>query len=463
METIDYHYQIYSPGGNETALFFSGIDEEAHIRKFLNDKILSEVEQVGFIGTNLAAPRLVMAGGEFCGNATRSAAWHYLKESVGEITISVSGISKPLKAGVRETDQGYEAWTQMPVHKSFDKIKVVDIGYYKVEMEGIIHLVVTEEKARSYLDHASKTDDFAGRLKKDAATLLKKYNLNNTAAGVMFLENTDKGIKIHPCVTIPGISSYYETACGSGTIAVGLVKCLLNGASVEIPLIQPSDQIIKAIIDFDGKEITNAVISGPIKTVTAECIQKVPKFEILQIKNTQDFNKLSEEEKTNAIKLYGECFKYFPYCENIPDEEIQCRFLEYCGDGILLFGVDPRSKYIMSFAAAIPLKKEKDVLKTIVRKKIEHDPAGDWYHAEIGSAVSYRRHGISHLLGRKLFELIPAERIFMRTHKNNEASRNLHKKMSFTVIENSSHRSPRRKKMCGKIESDKSILLVHNK
>jgi diaminopimelate epimerase/ribosomal protein S18 acetylase RimI-like enzyme len=473
MEKKDYHYQIYSPGGNETALVFASFENEIYIRKFLNDKIMARfseknkekhgfiVEQVGFIENNLATPRLVMAGGEFCGNATRSAAWHYLKEAPGEINISVSGIIEPLKAGVKKVGERFEAWAQMPVYKKFDRIKEIKTGHYKVEIEGITHIVIVEEQSNDYLSCAKKEGDFEENLKEIASSLLEEFNLDNTAAGVIFLENTSDGLKIHPCVSIPGISCFYETACGSGTIAVGLVKCLLDRASIEVTLIQPSNQTVTAIVNYDGKEITYAAISGSVKTITDESIETIPKFEILQIKNIKEFDCL--DDKYNAVELYKECFGSFPYCEDFKNDEIEKIFSEYCKYGILLFGVDPNSKRIMSFAAAKPLEREQPVLVILESKNIEYDKAKDWYHADIGVAFAYRKKGIGHLLGRKLLELIPAKRIFMRTHENNKASKELHERMSFIEIKNSLHESPSRKKRCGKEEYDKSILMQYKK
>jgi len=472
MEKKIYDYRIYSPGGNETALV-SGIEYKVHIRKFINDIILQKhsnksqgtfrVEQVGFINKDNISPRLMMAGGEFCGNATRSAAWYYSGETVGEINISVSGVTEPLKAGVKEIDKKYESWAQMPFYRNLDRIKKIDEGYFRVELEGITHIVVSEEYANEHLVNSSKAQDFEEDLKGSAIKLLKKYGLDNTNAGVIFLEKTDEGIKMHPCVIIPGISSYYETACGSGTIAVGLVQCFLKKTSIEISLIQPSNQVIKAIVDYDGNEVTNAVICGSVKTVGVWYTLPVPIFETLQIKNAQQLN---EFDKINeAINLYGDCFKEFPYCEELSEKIILERLLYYCDNGILLFGMDDQNneRKIMSFAAAVPLEKDTVVLEVLKTKGIECDPAKDWYHADIGVTKSYRGNKIAHLLGRELFELIPAERIFMRTHEKNNPSIKRHENMGFTIIENSLHESPPRKKICGREESDKSILLVLKK
>ena len=53
------------------------------------------VEQVGFL--NISKPELLMAGGEFCLNATRCAVYNYLNGKEGNIKISVSGVKDIIK------------------------------------------------------------------------------------------------------------------------------------------------------------------------------------------------------------------------------------------------------------------------------------------------------------------------------------------------------------------------------
>lgn len=255
----EYSYQIFIPGGNTTALVFD-LESDFQTRKIINNNIMKkfpDVEQVGFLSADIKAPQLMMAGGEFCGNATRCAAWHYLKGMPGELNLKVSGVSKALKAGITEK---YEAWAEMPVINELSSIKEIQNGFYLVNMEGIVHIIVMPEQSKFYL---KKSD-----LKTSAKDILFQNNLLNApAAGVIFIENEVDEFKIHPCVYVSGINTlFYETACGSGTIAAGLVIALLKGKNVEIPVIQPSLKIIKAIVCCDGTMVTKAIISGKIET-----------------------------------------------------------------------------------------------------------------------------------------------------------------------------------------------------
>ena len=98
----EYEYYMYSPGGNDTALVLKGV-KNSKTRKIISDKIMEEnlnIEQVGFIDTD--SNKLTMAGGEFCGNATRCAIYEFLKGREGKIDIEVSGCGSMLYGGIIE-------------------------------------------------------------------------------------------------------------------------------------------------------------------------------------------------------------------------------------------------------------------------------------------------------------------------------------------------------------------------
>ena len=149
----------------------------------------------------------------------------------------------------------------MPVNKHLDDITNVSDGYYLVNMEGITHLVITPEFSKEFL--SDKSD-----IKAQAIELLNKFDLlSKPAAGVIFVGEQDSigRYSIHPCVYVSSINTmFYETACGSGTIAAGLVFCYLDKKSINVPLIQPSGKVIHAVIDVSNGEVTSAVISGPV-------------------------------------------------------------------------------------------------------------------------------------------------------------------------------------------------------
>jgi len=264
----EYQFQIFSPGGNDTALVF-GLDYDKATRRKIDHDIRRNyevVEQVGLVGKTDGSHHLDMAGGEFCGNATRCAAWYFLNNTIGDLDINVSGVAEPLKAGVKQADT---AWTTMPVGSDLDSVSVTEDDFYLVTLEGIVHLVIPSDKSEQFLSVAHSANSFCNELKEIAKGLMDKHSLTkHPACGVMFLEDTEDGLLMHPCVLVTGVESsmYYETACGSGSIATAMVSAYMNKDSVSMSIIQPSKHTIIAAIEVTGGKIRGAYIDGAVIT-----------------------------------------------------------------------------------------------------------------------------------------------------------------------------------------------------
>jgi len=215
-------------GGNDTALCIKNV-ESLDERKKLNDFLMEcypNIEQVGFINTDINNAELTMAGGEFCGNATRSSAWIILGGKPGTIDIKVSGVDKKLKAGVTEN---LEAFAQMPIYSEVSNI-VFDAPNTKnclVKMEGIVH----------YIDFDSNKIDGLNNeeVKSLGMSIIKEKKIDNyPAAGVIFVSKNQEGFEISPVVYVRDINTiFYETACGSGTTALGMCLALNSGGSIK--------------------------------------------------------------------------------------------------------------------------------------------------------------------------------------------------------------------------------------
>ena len=257
---MNYQITILRPAGNDTALV-KGIVEKK-LRKKINDTLLRKypnVEQVGFYSfdekNNLA--RLEMAGGEFCGNATRSLAYLLLRGKKGRLRMRVSGTKRLLKTGIKTKNTSF---AQIPIEKSFTSIKQLDKNIYKVELKGITHLVVPFSKEKD--------------LKTEGKKLLKQYNLLTTvpASGVMFIKEVKNEIKMEPIVWVRDIQTlFYETACASGTTAVGLWKATAEKKHrFTYSVGQPSKENLTVLIEKNNKSFVNATIYGPIKKLLEE-------------------------------------------------------------------------------------------------------------------------------------------------------------------------------------------------
>lgn len=260
----DFTYYLYSPCGNDTALVeVDNIDEQT--KKILNDKIMRmhpNIEQVGFVSLNKF--KLRMAGGEFCGNATRSAAYYYLNGKKGELEINISN-NMILKAGV---DERGRAWSQIPLYYGKNFINVIDNGIYEIIMSGIKYVILEKEISKDFLLDKKN-------IKDNAMNILKKYRIKEAeAVGVIFLEDFKETIKIHPVIWVKKINTlFYETACGSGTTAVAILEAVKNNQNQNIDITQPSNQIITSKVILNKGKVDKAYIFGNIRT--DNCVKRI--------------------------------------------------------------------------------------------------------------------------------------------------------------------------------------------
>ncbi len=257
-KSVQIEYSIYRPAGNDTA-FVYGLSYTQEQRKLINDAIMakhSNVEQVGFIDLN-NKPELQMAGGEFCGNATRSAAFVYLKGKEGSLDMTVNS-NDIVSCGV---DAHGKAWCEIPLYHGTNVITKKEPGIFIVRMNGMVTIVIQAEVAEKYLENRDN-------LKNIGMQYIHDYGLEwSEAVGVMFCEKADGFLKINPIVWVKAINTiFYETACGSGTTAVCMVEAYLKQENQKIDIMQPSGLIITANVIFSKGEILKATILGNINT-----------------------------------------------------------------------------------------------------------------------------------------------------------------------------------------------------
>lgn len=269
--TNTFELTIVRPGGNDTCLI-RGIIRDLSRRTAINKAITSmypNVEQVGFVDLSIKSTELLMAGDEFCGNATRSTAWLALGGKPGSLEITVSGVTNTLQAGVNTNG---EAFAQMPIYPDVSRISSdPDFpGNKIVQIEGITH----------YINF--NTDEIDGLspelIRAKARELIFSKKLNRyPAAGVIYSKKNGDLWSIVPVVYVKNNEqTYLETACGSGTIALGMALSNLQKSSIDISVIQPTGLAIRAEISFDGRTYSYAQISGPIQTIQPFSLQQLP-------------------------------------------------------------------------------------------------------------------------------------------------------------------------------------------
>lgn len=253
-----YEYTILRPGGNDQMLIKGIVPKNK--RRRINDEMIKRfpnVEQVSFyqfdLDNNLA--NLELAGGEFCGNATRSLAYLLLRGQTGEVSIKVSGTTSKLRAGVRQKNT---AFAQMPVSK-FKAVEKLRPNLFRIDLEGITHLIYKQSRPT------------IKDLKQYAFEILRKENLINSvpAAGVMFITEKEQFIDLEPVVWVRDIETLlYETACASGTAAVGIWKALQSKErSTKVKVLQPTGKFIEAEVTKNESSGLDVYINGEIESL----------------------------------------------------------------------------------------------------------------------------------------------------------------------------------------------------
>lgn len=238
------------PAGNITVFVLDDVPKEE--RASLSQRIMAVkewgAEQVGFACSPLegTAGRMEMAGGEFCGNASRAFGMYLLQKqgkNAGSITLEVSGCDHPITVTVR--DGGAEA--EMPLPLFIRKETVDDVSGTLVHLGGIAHFVVEGKEPRK---------DFMAQ-----AEPLLAADPSLDAYGVIFVN----GDRMDPLIKVPSVNSLvWEGSCGSGTLAAAVAQSdSLNDGTHTVSLQQPAGTVSASVTRQDG-QIVAAKIGGPV-------------------------------------------------------------------------------------------------------------------------------------------------------------------------------------------------------
>lgn len=203
-----------------------------------------------------AVAKVRMFGDEFCVNATRSVAW-LLSDGINcQGLIESSGVDKTLKYRVQNSEVSLEM--PLPANKQ-ELISVVREGSL-VYLEGIAQLVITSPKLRRELTPRERLTEL---LKS------KSYGLTDwPAIGVSYYDAGNDSAEF--CVWVKRVNTMFdETACGSGTAAIGAVIASERKAPMplELNVVQPSGEAIKVTAVYGGGKVEELWVSGPIKVL----------------------------------------------------------------------------------------------------------------------------------------------------------------------------------------------------
>lgn len=247
----EFRYVLMDPTGNRTLLVRTPVPVEEQLK--VAAKLMEmepTAEQTGFLSvSDSSVPSLRMGGGEFCGNATMSAAVYYAMNAEltkGHVFVRVSGAPEPVSVEIEAGQDGN--WTgtvEMPGPCSIETFSFPDGKRHPVvSFRGISHVILERDIPKT-----------------EAEALAKNWctHLGADALGLMFL-NREQG-RLNPLVYVPAADTlFWENSCGSGTSAVGAWLAQEAGQPVKIGLQQPG-----GILEIFALPVGKLLLKGTVK------------------------------------------------------------------------------------------------------------------------------------------------------------------------------------------------------
>ncbi len=264
---MDLNYIVADPTKNITVLVTDPVpraDYAAVAGELM--RTVPDAEQVGFLvppsrpGSRLG---LCMMGGEFCGNASLSAAaWAARCAGIapGEtfpVRMDVSGAAEPVEClltacpptqDFRPGDgcltDSFRGRLRMPLPETVETYQEMPV----VCFEGIKHMILPADRFMK--------NEIEARIRGAAQDL-------QTPALGMLLWNEEASY-MTPCVYVRDTDSVvWERGCASGTASVGAWRALSRGGLTETRVRQPGGTILAGALCEDGK-ITELYIEGNV-------------------------------------------------------------------------------------------------------------------------------------------------------------------------------------------------------
>lgn len=248
-------FVVAYPSGNTTAIVFDDLGNED--RERLNASILNtwiarkpdqpHIEQCCFVEkpiNHVAIGRAEMFGGEFCGNATRSVVWLLTGGKDGSGLVEASGSDKPLRYSINNGIVTLE----MPL-ASVSRIEQGTV----VRFDGITQIVVPTTSTRQLLKKLLRNESLA--LNKCSAVGVSNYDeTTKQACFSVWVKRVD--------------TIFDETACGSGSAAIGIALASQTKQNQSLVVKQPSGDPITVTVTSVGKGNAKASeISGAVRII----------------------------------------------------------------------------------------------------------------------------------------------------------------------------------------------------
>lgn len=254
-------YVLMDPSGNRTILVETEVPVQ--LQPAVASKLMEmepTAEQTGFLRTSSAETGPVsadiqvflrMAGGEFCGNASMSAAvWYCMQQGVreGQLKLSVSGASEPVEVSVKSLPDGtWKGSVSMPGPSRIETVSFSEEYCFPVvTFPGISHVIVEKEVP-----------------KERAEDLVRQWCsfLGTDALGIMFLDRIRSVLT--PLVYVPAVNTlFWESACGSGTTAIGAWLAAKSGSEINLSLRQPG-----GVMEISAEKNGTLRLGGTVRVV----------------------------------------------------------------------------------------------------------------------------------------------------------------------------------------------------
>ena len=249
-------YVILNPSGNLTALVteWGGAEDEAEITA----RLMRESEQVAYLDPPSlpgALARIRLMGGEFCGNAAMAAAGWLVRDRLQNgqemtVPIEVSGAQGVLFCRIRGLEDGFEGTVEMPRVLGIRPAEAGGVSVTEVRMEGITHLI---REDREPLE------------KEKAEALLKAFAEKSGAEAAGLLDRNPETGFTRPLVYVRGSGTLvWESACGSGTAAVGALEAWRKGNGKAVTQVPQPGGILRAEASAENGTATEVRITGTV-------------------------------------------------------------------------------------------------------------------------------------------------------------------------------------------------------
>ena len=255
-----FSFSKWSPGGN-TTVFLPMAGESATVQANLARQVLAPDilggEQAGFV--DLEKHSLRMAGGEFCCNACRAFGAllaHEKGKQEGSLYVECSGWPSPVELDVMGTSPSYTVAATLELPNS---VAVHDLGdRVLVFLPGIVHVLLNAAQHRvpAKSDMARATDiieQFSAQFGLEKAPCV---------GAIWWRWQGGDDVDMTPLVHVRAVrTTFFESACGSGALALGLWLAKQVQGKGTFCIGQPSgDPLYVDILQWG----TKARISGPV-------------------------------------------------------------------------------------------------------------------------------------------------------------------------------------------------------